>query len=424
MAESDTSGPLAGLERPGFKRNRQALSNMAEVVTRKLPELRKHPISKEIYDQTTDDISDRFIQDIEANGVEEPIIINEDDRILDGIRRWMAAKRVDDIDSIECIVRSYEDEEKAILRLNDDRAETFRQKMEVATRYKEKAEDALRERMELGKSLDELDPEEDPAQEFAEGENATAMELAADRVGWSDETFRKALKIWTRAEEGAGGPNDEGNVPYQLVEDINIGNLSITAAHQEFMDWLRGKAGRYRVTWSDYMQASAHDQMFDIYEDNLNANLADLDPDDDWRDQIKELRQHLEGVIGDLNQIENSDMVFTWHLEKRGYIDLNDEDIAAASLVEKEPDKEELEELYLEEEMTIGQLATYYGVNIELIKAWMRDKQVPIRYGSIRDPNARKSLKHQNRYIEEPDDDDESGGYPGADNTIAEPDPW
>lgn len=358
-----------------------------------------HDTSEAIFRQGRPD--DRFIQDIRANGIEQRIVVNENNEILDGVRRYRAVKEIEGEDSIKCIVRSFDDEEKAILRLNDDRAETFRQKMEVAMRYKEKAEDALDARMKLGKSVDELDPEEDPAQEFAEGDNATAMELAADRVGWSEETLRKAEQIWRMADPPSTQRVDEddaGNLPYRLVEAINIGDMSISAAYQEYRDWLHAQQGRAKVQWSEFMDVTNWDQLFDLYESSFEANLADVDADDDWQSQIETLRGNLESTIDNFDQLERADFVFAWHLEKRGLLDFDGEE-GPESIVAREPDKGELERLYWEEDYTIGELAMNYGVNVELIKAWMRDKGVSLKLDTIQDSQANERLSHRSDIV-------------------------
>lgn len=167
--------------------------------TRDPEDLTPHPYSARLYRQRVP--SRRFIEDI-AEQMEEPLVINEDGEIIDGVRRWLAALELgmDSVEVLEEPNRSSEEEQAAILRHNDDRDETFSQKMRVALEYEEMIAPRLEKRMKAGKSLDEQ--EDDPLLKSKEGENATANELAADRVGWGQTKYWQAKAIWDAKESG------------------------------------------------------------------------------------------------------------------------------------------------------------------------------------------------------------------------------
>lgn len=169
---------------------------MVEVVT---DALYPHPYNAKLYRQRVP--SQRFIEDV-AEQMEEPLVVTEEGEIIDGVRRWLAAKELG-WDSIEVIEKSYpsvQAEKEAILRHNDDRDETFSQKVRVALEYEEMIAPKLEQRMKAGKPLDEQ--EDDPLLKSKEGENVTANELAADRVGWGETKYWHAKAIWEAKESG------------------------------------------------------------------------------------------------------------------------------------------------------------------------------------------------------------------------------
>jgi hypothetical protein len=165
--------------------------------------------------------SQRFIEDI-AETMEKPLIVNDDDEIIDGVRRWLAGL-VLGWETIEVIKKSYssvEAEKQAILRHNDDRDETFSQKMRVALVYEKVVAPILEKRMKEGKSLDEQD---DPLLESSEGDTTDA--IVADRVGWGETKYWQAKKIWEAKESGdseAGG----------VTSNLDDGEVSVNKAYE------------------------------------------------------------------------------------------------------------------------------------------------------------------------------------------------
>lgn len=197
-------------------------------------DLTPHPYNARLYRQRTP--SRRFIEDV-AEKMEEPLVINDQGEIIDGVRRWLAVSELG-WDKIEVIERSYpsvETEKKAILRHNDDRDETFSQKIRVAMEYEKLVAPLLEKRMKAGKSLDEQ--EADPLLKSDEG--ATAIELAGDRVGWGKDKYWQAKTVWDAKESG-------DNYARKLVARLDDGEISVNKAYEELNE-NRGKAGREEI---------------------------------------------------------------------------------------------------------------------------------------------------------------------------------
>jgi len=158
--------------------------------------------------------------------MEEPLVINEDGEIIDGVRRWLAVLELN-WDSIEFIEKSYssvEAEQEAILRYNDDRDETFSQKMRVALEYEKVIAPRLEKRMKAGKSLDEQ--EDDPILNSDEG--ATTLEIASDRVDWGKSKYRQAKAIWEAKESG-----DKQAIELVAELDDKDGDISVNGAYEK-----------------------------------------------------------------------------------------------------------------------------------------------------------------------------------------------
>jgi ParB-like chromosome segregation protein Spo0J len=157
----------------------------------------------------------------------EPLIVNENREIIDGTRRWLATLELEK-DSVEVVEKSYssvEEEEKAILHHNDDRDETFSQKIRVALEYERLVAPLLEKRMKAGKSLEEQ--EDHPLLKSKEGK--TALELAADRVGWGQTKFYEAKTVWEAKESG-------DNYARTLVTQLDADDTTVHAAYQELKE--------------------------------------------------------------------------------------------------------------------------------------------------------------------------------------------
>lgn len=340
-----------------------------------ISDLEPYDFSTEMYRQETP--NQRFIESIAENSLDKRIIACETDdgiEIIDGVRRWLAARELD-FETVPVDIREYEDEaekKEAVLRHNDDRNETFYQKMRVALAHEETVAPRLKERMERGESLDEMD--DDPAQNFGDGENVTSRGLAADRVGWSRETLRKAEKVWTLA-------HDEGiQWAEEAIEAINEGERSVHSAYEEFKKWERRRELDAPVEWQDYFRASSYSVLKRC--DWVTEEMGDLvDEDEDWLNQLTTLVNQLDEETGN-RDLSGTEYIFAYRLELEGYADFSATD-APISFTEREPDTDELWEMYWEEGLTKGQLAVFYGVNVRLINYWLWKKGIPQRYTDV-----------------------------------------
>ena len=184
--------------------------------------LEPHEFNRHLYRQNTP--TERFIDDIKENGIVSPIAVTSANKILDGTRRYLAAKEIESIDKVPVRVINTSDryeERSLILALNDDRDETFEQKVRVAIEYKQQIGPKLQERQKKGKSIEHLD--DDPAKNFAAGEKAETRKLVADRVGWSHTTLSYALAIW----------GSDCNRRDRLIELLNMDKITIHKAYRE-----------------------------------------------------------------------------------------------------------------------------------------------------------------------------------------------
>lgn len=182
-------------------------------------ELKPHPYSTRIFRQRKP--SGRFITEF-ADEQEEPLVIMPRRIIVDGHRRWLAALEAG-MDEVEVRIEEYDSlarERRAILHQDDNRNPSFSQQMRLAEEYETEVAPIVKQRIQKGKPLDELD---DPLQNLAEGGNVTTRELVADRVGWSGEKLRQAKKVWQAAQRGESWAQDS-------VKDLDDEEESVNGA--------------------------------------------------------------------------------------------------------------------------------------------------------------------------------------------------
>lgn len=218
--------------------------------------LSPHPYSVRIYRQRVP--SKRFIEDI-ADQMEKPLVVNEEDEIIDGVRRWLAVLELEQnvISAIEKPYPSVEAEKEAILRHNDDREESFSQKMRVALDYEEMIAPRLEERMEAGQSLEEQD--DDPLLKSKEGE--TALEFAANRVGWGQTKYWQAKAVWDARESG----DDQAR---NLVTKLDDGEISVNRAYEDLQDTTK------EIRDEDYIPRGLTDE--DVYADEKRESYGPI----------------------------------------------------------------------------------------------------------------------------------------------------
>jgi len=74
-------------------------------------ELAPHPANLQIYGEN------QYVGDLVTSirewGILHPIIIDQDKRIIDGVRRWMAAKALK-LETVPCEIKEFENEDSSI----------------------------------------------------------------------------------------------------------------------------------------------------------------------------------------------------------------------------------------------------------------------------------------------------------------------
>lgn len=183
--------------------------------------------------------NERFIRGIERDGLEHAIIVDQNGTIVDGKRRWRAAKMLG-YEFIEVDRRSYKSEKDmriSIFAVHDTLNEPFVYKAKAAREYMELVAPPLAKRIQKGKSLDQLEEDPlakvldatgDPNMKSYEGQSATKLELAGDYVGWGPQKVDQAVEILEEAERG----NDRAK---NLIDRIDSPDVpeTVNSAHQK-----------------------------------------------------------------------------------------------------------------------------------------------------------------------------------------------
>jgi ParB-like chromosome segregation protein Spo0J len=166
------------------------------------------------------DVSD--IIDSIANNLRDRLVINPQDIIISGCRRWKCAMLLG-LTSIPVEVKSFAneiEEKRAILDYNRYREKTFSQKMKEAELMAEIAGISAKKKMITGKK--------DPTPILGEGTDPKrhareTKALVGSRIGMGTETFRKAEQIWNKYKEG-------NPVAIELVGKLDGNKTSVNAA--------------------------------------------------------------------------------------------------------------------------------------------------------------------------------------------------
>jgi len=182
-------------------------------------DLKQHPINIEIYGLEVADLD--LVDSIRSKGILEPIVIKEDNTILSGHRRWMAAKDLK-LDKVPCRVLTFSDpsdEEESLIEFNRQRQKTVSQQMKEAEHLfdieTKRAKDrqirkpefvvpTLAPQNELGKTRDKI----------------------ADKIGMKHTTFTKAKEVWDKAKAG----NESAK---KLIIELDSGKKAIHTAYTE-----------------------------------------------------------------------------------------------------------------------------------------------------------------------------------------------
>jgi protein gp37 len=165
-----------------------------------------------------------LVDSIRHRGILDPLVIREDNTILSGHRRCVAAKALG-LDRVPVRVVAFDDqadEEEALIEWNRQREKTFDQKMReskcleriIAARAK-----ARQESTRFGGA----------GKIAGTDERGETRETLATAVGMRARTFVKAREMWDAAESG-----DE--VAADVLQQMSDGDLSISAAYEKFRE--------------------------------------------------------------------------------------------------------------------------------------------------------------------------------------------
>ena len=354
-----------------------------------------HPYNVWIYKQEErEEATPRFTADIQEGGIEQPLVVNEDNEIIDGVRRWMAAKELE-LPQVPVEKRSYdtlEDEKLAILRHNDDRNETELQKVREGLMYENLVAPKMENRIEAGDVIDD----DDPLLDLTEGDNATTREIVADRVGWSGTTYYKARYLWLRSiaqedwndlpgwltdvverSELADVPDEISAKAEDLVQKVREG-LAVNTAYDRLKDAEELHELESAVDWNTIDSSGAQPRLrrTEATFQNIRANVPDSGS---WADSLQKAVEEFRKSAGEPPE-EDGRYILSYLLEDEGKIDVSaDESAEVTGLSHRKPATDKLRRLYWDEGLTITDIAILRGVHPELIKFWMREEDVPIR---------------------------------------------
>ena len=167
--------------------------------TRRIDELRQHPLNKAIYGDIADEA---LIESIRQNGVLVPVLVDQDGVVISGHRRCKAARKVGPTE-IPVIVRHFEtpeDAEAILIESNRQRGKSTEQKAREFTELKRI--EAMRAKRRQEVTQFGAVPENFPAP-------GDARDLAAEKVGLSGRTAEKAVRVVEAIDEAAAAGDDE-----------------------------------------------------------------------------------------------------------------------------------------------------------------------------------------------------------------------
>jgi N6-adenosine-specific RNA methylase IME4/ParB-like chromosome segregation protein Spo0J len=191
--------------------------------------LKPHKENVEIYGSETVDTD--LAESIKQKGILEPIVIKDDNTILSGHRRWLAAKSIG-LDKVPCRTISFNDdldELESLIEFNRQREKTFTQRMKEAERLKiiESERAKIRQVAELKQYKNTENTVSATLRERKEEENnGKTSNAVAEKVGMKARTYEKAAKVWEKAKEG-----DEK--AKELIKKVDSGDISINKAYKD-----------------------------------------------------------------------------------------------------------------------------------------------------------------------------------------------
>jgi hypothetical protein len=327
--------------------------------TRDPRELDRHDAHQEIYGD--EDLPQDFVESLNREQ-QTPIVVNENDTIIDGYRRKKAAVQ-NDIDEVFVRIRSFDsadEEREAMIHSNKHRVKTFSQKMSEAMALKEIEEMRAKERQGSRNDL---------SQKFARSELGSTAEKVAETFDWSSTKFDQARKVWEAAEESQKMQRE--------VDKIDAGQQTVYGAYKVFKRWDKTRDLEAQVAW-EQIEAAGGAKSIRHREDSFDEFEEKIADSDGWRDCLGKVREGHSDMWSEPREGDVS--VYLYLIEDNELIDFsNTEPRQPDSRVDKHPGEDELWDMYWKDEMTLLEIALTVGVHTELIRQWFYEEDIPLR---------------------------------------------
>lgn len=105
------------------------------IVQKNVDELNPHPKNIDFFDNMDEEVFKKFKESVSSSGILNPIIVSQDNKIINGVQRWRACRELG-IEKIPCIIKEYPNEDteiRDIIELNiEQRAKTIIDPMKFA----------------------------------------------------------------------------------------------------------------------------------------------------------------------------------------------------------------------------------------------------------------------------------------------------
>ena len=102
------------------------MKNTYKVVNKDLVDLKPNKLNYQIYENTLF-VADDLLEDIKKNGLLEPLVVNSDNTIISGHRRFVVLQKLE-MKKVQCRVIDYDDEDLMLISYNKQRVKSKEEK--------------------------------------------------------------------------------------------------------------------------------------------------------------------------------------------------------------------------------------------------------------------------------------------------------